>query len=312
MHIHQEMNERFPVRNTKEQKQEFRDYLLEKAQEMGYSACVEATDKKGNTQNVVVGDAERAAVIFTAHYDTPRRAIMPNLMMPRSPLASVGYALLLVVPLLFVSLGARYLAVTYLHLPESIGMLIYLLMYFGIFYFLMLGGPVNPHNANDNTSGCAALLKLMQDLRPEDRNKAAFIFFDNEEKGMVGSSGYAKKHPDIKKDTLIINMDCVANGNQMLLIAKKKAMQDEKYGLLLETLPKHDTIEARFFPSSGSMMNSDHSRFDKGIGVCACKKTPVVGFSCGRIHTPRDTVADVCNLDYLALWMKEFVNQLKD
>ena len=159
MHIHQEVNERFPVRNTKEQKQEFRDYLLEKAQEMGYSACVEATDKKGNTQNVVVGDAEHAQVIFTAHYDTPRRAIMPNLMMPRSPLASVGYALLLVVPLLFVALGARYLAVTYLHLPESVGMLIYLLLYFGIFYFLMLGGPVNPHNANDNTSGCAALLK---------------------------------------------------------------------------------------------------------------------------------------------------------
>jgi len=37
-----------------------------------------------------------------------------------------------------------------------------------------------------------------------------------------------------------------------------------------------------------------------------------VGFSCGLIHTPKDTVADVGNLDYLALWMKAFVNQLKD
>ena len=153
MHIHQEMNERFPVRNTKEQKQEFRAYIMEKAQEMGYSACMEATDKKGNTQNVVVSDAERAAVIFTAHYDTPRRAIMPNLMMPRSPLASVGYALLLVVPLLFVSLGARYLAVTYLHLPESIGMLIY---WFSIIYFL-LSNFICPLKKGNGYTSCTLL-----------------------------------------------------------------------------------------------------------------------------------------------------------
>ena len=310
MHIYQELNETFPVRNKKDQKQAFRAWLLQKAEEMGYAACAEATDKKGNTQNVIVGDVEKAKVIFTAHYDTPRRAIMPNLMMPRSPFVSVLYALLLVIPLLFVSLYARYLVDEYLGLPE-LGLLVYLVVYFGVFYFLMLGGKVNPNNANDNTSGCAVLLKMMADMPEEQREKAAFIFFDNEEKGMVGSSGFAKKHPVIKKETLVINMDCVAYGDQVLAIGKKKAMEDEKYDVLLDALPENAKYNVHFFSSKGSMMNSDHSRFDKGIGVCACKKAPVVGFACGRIHTPRDTEADTENVDYLSGWMNNFVENIK-
>lgn len=309
MHIHQLINEKFPIRNSDAQKEEFRSWVVEKAAEYGYVAQIEATDKKKKTNNIVIGDPEKAQVLFTAHYDTPRRAIIPNLMMPRSILASVLYAMILVIPLLIVSLWIGEKGAELIGVPE-LSSLIYLVVYFGTFYFMMLGGPVNPHNANDNTSGCAVLLAMMESMRPEDREKAAFVFFDNEEKGLVGSRGFAKLHPQIKKETPVVNLDCVAHGDQLLLIAKKKAQEERIHQLLQETVPECDKYKVHFFGKRGSMMNSDHAQFDHGMGICACKKAPVVKFACGRIHTPKDTEADTANIDFLARWMVQMVSKI--
>ena len=57
---------------------------------------------------------------------------------------------------------------------------------FGLWW--MLDGKANRHTANDNTSGVAAVMELMARLPEEQRSKAAFILFDNEEKGMLGYS----------------------------------------------------------------------------------------------------------------------------
>ena len=35
---------------------------------------------------------------------------------------------------------------------------------------------------------------------------------------------------------------------------------------------------------------SDQARFNRGVGVCALKKKPVLGYYMDRIHTGRDTV----------------------
>ena len=309
MHIHQLINEKFPIRNSDAQKEEFRSWVVEKTAEYGYVAQIEATDKMKKTNNIVIGDPEKAQVLFTAHYDTPRRAIIPNLMMPRSILASVLYAMILVIPLLIVSLWIGEKGAELIGVPE-LSSLIYLVVYFGTFYFMMLGGPVNPHNANDNTSGCAVLLAMMENMRPEDREKAAFVFFDNEEKGLVGSRGFAKLHPQIKKETPVVNLDCVAHGDQILLIAKKKAQEERIHQLLQDTVPVCSEYTVHFFGKRGSMMNSDHAQFDKGMGICACKKAPVVKFACGRIHTPKDTEADTANIDFLARWMVQMVSKI--
>ena len=74
-----EINEKFPVRNSKEQKEAFRDWALNGASECGLNASV--SDDNGH-RNLVIGNIESAEVIFTAHYDTPWQSPWPNLMLP--------------------------------------------------------------------------------------------------------------------------------------------------------------------------------------------------------------------------------------
>ena len=67
----------YPIRRSKEEKESFRKYVLEEANKLGLESSVE-TIKEHN--NVIIGNHEKAKVIFTAHYDTPARAIIPNLI----------------------------------------------------------------------------------------------------------------------------------------------------------------------------------------------------------------------------------------
>ena len=45
---------------------------------------------------------------------------------------------------------------------------------------VMIMGPANKNNVNDNTSGVAAVLRLMESLPQEARERAAFVLFDDE------------------------------------------------------------------------------------------------------------------------------------
>ena len=78
----QEVNARFPVRKSKVQKAQFRQYVLQKAQEMGYAARMEENKAICTNRNIVVGDVDKAKVLVTAHYDTPATVGLPNVMLP--------------------------------------------------------------------------------------------------------------------------------------------------------------------------------------------------------------------------------------
>ena len=70
----------FPVRKSKQQKQEFRDAVQSYLAQFGYSASVE----KGSLgcRNMVIGDPETAQYLITAHYDTCARLPIPSLITP--------------------------------------------------------------------------------------------------------------------------------------------------------------------------------------------------------------------------------------
>ena len=177
--------------------------------------------------------------------------------------------------------------------------------------FMMILGPANKHNVNDNTSGVAAVMELMQRIPAEQRAKAAFILFDNEEKGLLGSSAYASSHKAVKKEKLIINMDCVGDGENVLFFANKKTRS-------LDVFPK---LEAAMQSAQGRnfMMNkmekcvypSDQSQFKHGIAVCACNKMKVVGYYVDKIHTKKDTVCEQANMDFLGEGLSRFVEKLE-
>lgn len=305
--------EKFPIRKTKAQKEAFRTWALEEAQKLGYSAQVE---KKGSSNNVVIGDPDSAEVIITAHYDTPPVMPVPNFITPCNVpvylVYQIGIALLMVAAaVLFGTLLG--LAVNWITGVEDAGILTggmsTMIGMYGVIGLLMFG-PANKNNANDNTSGVAGVLETMVRLPQDKRSKAAFILFDNEEKGMLGSAGFASKHKQVKKETLLVNLDCVGLGENILFFAPKKARAHAHYEKLVAAIKAQQGRNAEMFKMEGHVYPSDQSQFKCGIAVCSCKKAKVIGYYCDRIHTKRDTIADAGNMAFLADGLTAFVSEL--
>lgn len=301
--------EKFPVRKSGEQKERFRQWMTaEQAPAMGYEARVEEGNGFVRSRNVVIGDPETAEVVFTAHYDTPATIGLPNIMIPRNLPLFYAYQFLLVGGMLLIAFIAGALgAAAGLSVEAAywVGWVVYVAL-----LVMLLAGVPNPHNVNDNTSGVAAVLELMDRLPPEARGKAAFILFDNEEKGLLGSRAYAKAHPEIQYTRLIVNMDCVGVGETMLVIASKLAASLPAYAKLEDAMRAHGGRDVKFFGTAGSACSSDQKSFKCGVVVVACKHRPVVGYYCAGIHTPKDAAADQANLDYLAESLSAFAAEL--
>jgi hypothetical protein len=161
---------------------------------------------------------------------------------------------------------------------------------------MLLAGPANKHTANDNTSGVTTVLDIMKALPEDQRQKVSFVLFDLEEAGMLGSSAFASKHKNLKKNTLVINFDCVSDGETILFALKKPT---KKYAELLEkAFVSNNDITVDI--SSKAFYPSDNAVFQGGIGVCALKKSKRFGvLYMNRIHTKKDVIYREENIDFL-------------
>ena len=295
-----EIDNRFPVRNSDEQKEAFRDYVLQETGSLGYFASVEmqgCTKPSQQRRNIVIGSPENARVVFTAHYDTPRRALFPNLMIPLNPVLKYVCAFVPVLAILAVAVGAAFGVRALTGLQGVPGRLVTVAVYAAVYIGLLLllfRGPANQHNRNDNTSGTAAVLFLAEKLAGVPG--IAYILFDDEEKGKKGSKAYAVYRPEVKSGRLIVNMDCVGNGEQFIAGATETAMSDPAFPALSAAL---EGIGAIVCSSGKASMNSDHKSFDKSVGICACGHSKIIGWYTGRIHTANDTVASPENIEKL-------------
>lgn len=266
----QEVNARFPVRKSKVQKAQFRQYVLQKAQEMGYTARMEENKAICTNRNIVVGDVDKAKVLVTAHYDTPATVGLPNVMLPMNR------------PMFY--------------LVQALIGLYCLMMY------LLLAGVPNPHNVNDNTSGVCGVLALMESFAAEKPEEIAFVLFDNEEKGL------AKAHKQVAKKTLVLNMDCIGVGEAMLMLVPKAAR--EKYPALGETARKSSGIPVVLGDMEKCNFSSDQKHFKLGVGICACRKKKHVGWYCSKIHTKHDTTYDEITLQGVADTVEAVLRQV--
>ena len=305
-----EIDTRFPVRNSPEQKEAFREYVFEETGKCGYFTSEEhngVLKESEKHRNLLMGSPENARVVFTAHYDTPRRALLPNLLIPLNPVLKWTYVFLPVCLMLAVSIGAAFAVRSLTGLEGFPGRLltigVYVLLYFGL-YLLFFRGPANQRNRNDNTSGTAAVLSLAEKLAGVPG--AAFILFDDEEKGKKGSKAYAAYRPEVKNDRLIVNLDCVGNGDHFIVSVTPAAMEDPAYPALSAAL---EGIGAKIFPAAKASMNSDQKNFDRGVGICACLCRKGIYYT-PRIHTSRDTEASAENIQRLTDALAGFVQQL--
>ena len=51
------------------------------------------------------------------------------------------------------------------------------------------------------------------------------MFFDNEEVGLVGSALFKKMHREALARRLVVNLDCVSDGDTIMVIQNKRARQ---------------------------------------------------------------------------------------
>ena len=287
-----ELNESIPVRRTPEQHDAIFEYVRSEAEELGLNAEIELLENKH--RNIVIGDVESADAVFTAHYDTPACSVIPNLMMPRNPVLGKVYILTISITLALLSLGIAYLIKHFVPQIGNAWVILYLALYFGAFFGLMRRGD-NKNNYNDNTSGVAAVLSIMA-KKPKN---AAYILFDNEEKGLLGSKAYNKAHKDMMKDKLVINLDCVGNGDNIIVVAKPEAEKHGLYSVLKDNLVSNDEYSVYFFPQKGSSSNTDYKSFPTALSVMACKKKNKI-FYTSKIHTVKDTEVNTENITFIA------------
>ena len=287
---------RYPVRKSKKQKQAFREDVTAYAQNLGYAVKTE----KGtfHAQNLILGEPEKAKYLVTAHYDTCARMLLPNFIAPCNPVVFLGYQMVLVVLLVAAALVAGVVTVVLTH-SLTIAQFVALVVYW-VLLLAMLVGPANKHNANDNTSGVVTLLEIAATLPENQRNKVAFVLFDLEEAGLIGSAYYRKAHKAQTDKQIILNLDCVGDGDELMLFPTKKLKKDQGK---LESLR---TACGRFGKKSISLREkgftkypSDQKNFPYGVGIAAFHRKRGIGLYCSRIHTGRDTVLEITNVNLL-------------
>ena len=218
--------EHYEIRKTKKQKAAFAELVRGVAEERGLSFRTE----KGSfgARNLVVGDPDRARVVLTAHYDTCARAPFPNFITPTSFTVYLLYQLLItfgffLLPIFLVT-GIFAALAAWLGVPEALlstlsPIVAYALLL--LMLWMLMAGPANRHTVNDNTSGVTVLLELMQSMPEELCGEVAYVFFDLEELGLFGSKGFAVRHRRAMRDKLLINFDCVSDGDTMLFAVRR-------------------------------------------------------------------------------------------
>ncbi len=291
-----EIFEKYQIRKNKKQKSAFIEYVKHLSTDQGYTVHVE----KGmfGARNIVVGDPSRAKVVYTAHYDTCPVLPFPNFITPKC----IALYLLYQVGIIFgifaavaIGVGVLTVLVEALNLGTDFTFWATEIAYFGLL-FLLLAGPANKHTANDNTSGVTLLIDIMCDLPENERDSVAFVFFDLEEMGLFGSMSFARKHKREMKNKLLLNFDCVSDGENMLFALRKNA---KKYRTAIETAFEAKDGFRVDVADKGVFYPSDQMQFPCGVGVAALRSTKGGLLYMNRIHTRRDVIYCEENIAFL-------------
>lgn len=280
----------YGVRFFPKQKKRFREYIIEEMKKLGWDSNI----IKGN---IVIGDVKKADFIFTAHYDTPGK-IPAYIRLLFKLFGNTSFLLLTIAMFVLYIVYVTIIAV--IIDSYAIGkILIYLpiiFIYFGLFI-------PNKNNYTDNTSGVLTLLKLAQEISIKniDKDKVAFVFFNNEEWGLLGSAEM-KKHWKENKINLsgkrIINFDCVGNGDTILITHGKN---DKLAKAIKEKLETCNTYNVKTFRYKILPLSDDFNFRDKNAaGIIFCKKAKIgTGFYIPDVHSSKDVILDLNNIELL-------------
>lgn len=300
--LSQKILDKFQVRKNKKQKLHFIAFLKKyfpdlQVQEGGFP----------KSRNIILGDVEQAKVVLSAHYDTCAQLPFPNLITPKNILLSILYSLLIVLPFLVLGMVLYYLALRFsenIYVGYSIAIIFYFLI-----LFLAFSGPANKHTANDNTSGVITLCEIYQAMTPEQRARTAVVFFDNEELGLIGSSYFNSAYRKTMKNKLLINFDCVSDGDNIMIAVNKNA-RPQYWDLFTKCYSPVDEKHVLIERAERLLYPSDQANFKCTAAVAALRKKKFIGYYMSRIHTSKDTVFDEKNIELLKDCTISFIDSI--
>ena len=285
-----------PIRKNKAQKEAFRADVQAYVKELGYDSHLE----KGSfgAQNIVIGDPKTAKYLVTAHYDTPASIGLPNFLTPCNLLVYILWQVLLVGAFMVAAVVPGAAIGIALDSPELAGTAS-MEIYWTLLLLLMIG-PANKNNANDNTSGVVTVLEVARTMPQMHRDRVCFVLFDLEEAGLIGSGAYRKAHKEESNNQIILNLDCVGDSDHILFFPTKKAKKNEK---LMQSIHHiggwYGKKNLKLISKGFYTYPSDQRNFPVGIGIAAFHKMKFLGYYCDKIHTKKDTILEETNVNLL-------------
>ena len=293
-----------PVRKTAAQKKEFRQWLLAELKHAGWKAGEESYGKFNGSVNVVAGDPDRAVVFLCAHYDTAARMLFPNFVSPTNVLAHICYHLAAA----FVLVAAAFVLSLAVSFPlDQPGLMLPLFLILAVAALgISAYGPANPSNANGNSSGVLALLAAAKEIKYDKR--VCLLFLDNNERNLLGASAFKKKHINAADKALFINLDCVGDGEHLLLMPSRQSRWDgELLDALAEAFPEGEEMRPHVFTKGLQYYPSDQRKFKFSVAVCACRYLAGLGYYIPRLRTKRDIVLEENNIWYIVRGLGKFL-----
>ena len=187
-----------------------------------------------------------------------------------------------------------------------------LLRLFPFLLFILLIAVKNPHNHNDNTSGCIGVYNAAAILaeNPDLRKDCAFVLFDMEEQGLFGSGAFAKwrrKNFPGAEDSHVFNLDCIADGDLLILASKKKPAALKERESLAEFF-QGEGFDVMQKVSSLAGYLSDHAKFKKGVMFAFLRRSKLGGLYIPNIHTSKDTVCDLEQIERLCQGIVKYIS----
>lgn len=289
--LYQELTS-YQERMHRKSKALFRRFLKNKAEQFNFE--YEIVPEKGLAKNVIIGNIRTAKYIIGAHYDTPPK--MPSFVannIVAANIASIIFPIVIIIMFIFFPIIAAILFGFYIF------SLVYLLGFFSI---------ANKKNYNDNTSGVLVLLYLMSKIK---KDEVAYVFFDNEEKGLIGSFSLAAfmRKQNIKLSTKeYYILDCVGRGKSFRFSSFRNNKLSSDLIDIANEINKEDYC---FEVTKGNIFEiSDHLVFCNynHVGIMSYEFTKNK-YKIRNIHSRKDRYLDLGNIRIISDIIKNYLDR---
>ena len=177
---------------------------------------------------------------------------------------------------------------------------------------LILGNPatakylVTAHydtRSGDNTSGVVTLLEIARTLPANQRHKVCFVLFELK----IGSASYRKKHKTVADSQLVLNLDCVGNGDCLMMFPTKKLRENRKKLTSLYRACGYFGKKSLLVHETGKdLYHFGKKYFPYAVIIRALSQNKKY-FYVPNIHKRKDAVLDTTNVNILRAALTTFI-----